>query len=510
MAQGMADTYPQIKEAITDWKSTSDSILISNLQKNEDLKNVLLENTPWVQDAKSETLRMQNLESLFDYPNNGVKVTDLLENIITLQASDGGWGWCQSMPTSEYITISVLHRIAMLKKRGYLSDYEKIENKISRAIAYCDNSFVEDYKKYRRDDLAYMLGYLYVRSSFDVSDGKGDFTEIKKAVIADLKANWRKLSKYDQATAAMLLHGENQLKLSREILESLNQNAMHSEGRGMWFDNLSGSVDLLTTKQVLLAYNLIEPGNENADKLRQWLIMQRQAQNWGETGSTIEVIYAILSDGVQWLDAEDKAVIQIGDEQITIPVNKEKRTGQFMVSLDAEKVGGKTLSISRISNQPAWGGIISQQVLPMKDVEAIEINDLSIEKKIYKVIDSNDGSHLVSADTLNVGDKVRVQLLIECNRDIEYVAITDERAACLSPVEQLSRYSFQDGVWAYREVENENTNIFISRLMKGTYILTYDCYVSQAGGYSIGIATAQSSYAPGLVAHSSGSMLFVR
>ena len=170
--------------------------------------------------------------------------------------------------------------------------------------------------------------------------GNDDFEGLKQTVIADIKANWRKLSKYYQATAAMALYGENNQKLSREILESLNQNAMQSPERGMWFDNLSGSYDLLTTKQVLLAYNLIDPDSENIDKLRQWLIMQRQAQNWGTIDNVIEVIYAILSTGMQWFDIDEKTIVAIGDEQVMTFVNKENSVGQIVVSLDAEEVGG--------------------------------------------------------------------------------------------------------------------------------------------------------------------------
>ncbi len=510
MARGLYEKYPQIKDAINEWNESGDSILISNLQKNEDLKNVLLENTPWIQDAKSESLRMQNLASMFDYPNNESKVNKLLNNIIALQANDGGWSWCASMPSSVYMTTQVLHRLAMLKERGFLTDYNQIEENIESAISFCDNEFAKYNKEQYQYNSVPLINYLYIRSCFNQEVKNTKFSDIKENTIKNLKINWRKLSKYDQATSAMLLHKEGYVSLSREILESLNQNALYSEEKGCWFDNLSGANSLLTTKQVLLAYTKIDSDNKNIDLLRQWLIMQRQAQNWGDTGYTIEVIYAILSAGTEWLDPSDNSSIYIGNEPIAIPKDDINHTGQFSISLNAEDVGGKTLSISRISNQPTWGSVISQYVEPMQNIVAKQIPDLSISKKIYTIQNSNDGTYLVPSDTLNVGDKVRVELIIECERDMEYVSIVDQRAACMSPIEQLSRYQYQDGIGAYREVRNSNNNIFIHFLPKGTHILTYDCFITQKGTYSIGMASAQSNYAPELVAHSAAGSVYVK
>ena len=408
------------------------------------------------------------------------------------------------------MTTQVLHRLAMLKERGFLTDYNQIEENIESAISFCDNEFTKYNKEQYQYNSVSLINYLYIRSCFNQEIKNTKFSDIKENTIKNLKINWRKLSKYDQATSAMLLHKEGYVGLSREILESLNQNALYSEEKGCWFDNLSGANSLLTTKQVLLAYTKIDSDNKNIDLLRQWLIMQRQAQNWGDTGYTIEVIYAILSAGTEWLDPSDNSSIYIGNEPIAFPKDDINHTGQFSISLNAEDVGGKTLSISRISNQPTWGSVISQYVEPMQNIVAKQIPDLSISKKIYTIQNSNDGTYLVPSDSLNVGDIVRVELIIECERDMEYISIVDQRAACMSPIEQLSRYQYQDGIGAYREVRNSNNNIFIHFLPKGTHILTYDCFITQKGTYSIGMASAQSNYAPELVAHSAAGSVYVK
>lgn len=177
--------------------------------------------------------------------------------------------------------------------------------------------------------------------------------------------------------------------------------------------------------------------------------------------------------------------------------------------ISAELASGKGLTIRKGGDGPAWGGVISQYVAPMKDVKAESCENLKIRKQLLVVTDTPAGE-VAKESQIKVGDKVRVTLTLTCDKDMNYVAITDERGAAFEPADQLSGYTSQDGLGIYREVRDSRTSFFIEFLPKGVNVITYDCYADREGTYSIGIASVQSQYSPLQVAHSAGEVVIVR
>ena len=146
----------------------------------------------------------------------------------------------------------------------------------------------------------------------------------------------------------------------------------------------------------------------------------------------------------------------------------------------------------------------------MANVKSASCDAVSIEKTIYKVDQTSTGVKTVAPESLNVGDKVKVQLTIKVDRDMDYVAVIDDRPACYEPVEQLPEPIVAEGIYFYRENRDSSTRFFITHLPKGTYLLTYDMWVNNAGSFTSGIATIQSQYAPQMSAHSSGNVVLVQ
>ncbi|MDE6339341.1 MAG: hypothetical protein K2K97_06095, partial [Muribaculaceae bacterium] len=509
---GLAKDYPEIVEAIkvfADPTNNADSTLVSNLEKNRDLKNVVLNNTPWVRSAASETMRMQSLVKYSDVHRSEEIIASTLKEIAKLQNADGGWSWCAGMPSSDYITARVLLHLGMLRSMGYLPA-EAVEM-AKKAVTYADASWVKmlkDYKGYKFPYIS-MMNYLYVRSSFkDVAESSA-FSAMAKKGLNAVKNEWKGMGIYEKAIASILLNRSGFNMEGRTILESLRQYASVKEDKGMWFDNLSSSFGgwnkLITTSQVLEAYAEIEPGSANIDKLRQWLLITKQAENWGDDRETSEVIHAILSSGSKWTVPSAPAEITIDGEAVNVD-RVSALTGNLSVSVNVKGKG--SLLIKRSGAGPAWGGLISQYVSPIDKVKSEGIPELSVEKRLYAVTNDADGTTAGAGD-LRVGDKVRVTLTVVADRDLEYVAIMDARSACLEPAEQVSGYSASDGVWMYKEVRDDSTNLFIPFLSKGTHVISYECYVDRAGIYTLGIASAQSQYAPTIAAHSAGSVIIV-
>ncbi len=510
IARGLIRDYPQIAQALktfSDQEHAGDSTLVSNLEKNQQLKAVALDNTPWVNNAKDETRRMQSLVEYLDVAKSEAAISAVMKVLGDRQNNDGGWSWCPGMPTSSYITGRVLLHFAMLKGMGYLP--EGAEKMARKAFGYVDRELAQDWERTDRKyfSVTGLLNYLYVKSFFpNVKDAKA-FEPLRNRAMKAIASDWKKFSIYDKATAVTLEHRLNNARLAGDILESLRQYAKVSPEKGMCFENLKGTWSgwnpLITTAQVLEAYGEAAPEDSAVDLLRQWLLMSKQTQDWGSMQGTAEVVQALLSTGSDWTAPGEAAKVLVSGEVVEIP-SRAAITDSFTVTLTREQVKKDNIEIVKNSAGPAWGGVVSQYVAPILDVKSEGIPQLRVEKNIYSIKDGD-----AVAGDLKVGDRVRVTISVTTDRDMDYVAIVDNRSACLEPVDQLSGYAASDGVWMYREVRNTQTNLFIPFLPKGTSVISYECFVDRAGEYTLGIAQAQSQYSPVITAHSAGVKLIV-
>lgn len=514
LASGLTSRYPRIRTAIQLWQGSE--MLESPLQRNSQLKSLALDNTIWVRNADAETLRMSKLDELLNADACNAAMNTLIDKIALLQSDEGGWQWTAGMEPSLYLTSRVLLYMGQLKQMNCLPRSDKMSPMIARALKFTDQEVLEEYNRILKNKLAfptqYMLSYFYIRSFYGEVTMTARMKSLRDKTMRYVAKEWRGLDVYNAATAAMTLHRYGDTKTPAFILESLRQKASSSPEKGIWFDNLratwSSFNTLITTAQVLEAFTEIRPQATEIDGIRQWLILQRQAQNWGENRNIAEVIYAILSSGTDWTQPSMPAVVKLGDKVIT-PTPVQQLTGEYTVSLNPAEAAGAILSVKKDGEHPAWGGVMNQFIQPMSEVKEASVPDLSISKKVYIINTGANGEQASETTSLKVGDKVRVTLTVTCGRDMEYVAITDELPACFEPVEQIPGCIWQDGVMYYREPRNSQTNLFVSFLGKGVHIISYDCYVQQTGDFAIGIATAQSQYAPLLVGHSAGATLSV-
>lgn len=515
VASGLLRKYPILMDGLRSMaapENAVDSALISSLQKNAELKEILLSNTPWVNVASSETLRMQSLMEYADENKADAAINNAMKLLTDRQNSDGGWSWCPDMKSSAYMTSRVLAVLADLGNLGFLP--EAAEKLALKAFGYMDRTLAEQWMKSGRQwySLRELVHYLYAKSAFKASGNSGSFSALEKVAMKDVEKEWRDLSLFDKATAAMLLERKGKLQLSRLILESLRQYASESPEKGMWFDNISdvwtSEGALLTTARVLEAFSMIEPESPVVDKLRQWIVLSKQTQDWDASRNATEAISALLSSGSDWAVPSSIPVIALGDKKIDLP-RAASLTGAFTLSLDAERVSGSILKIVKNNETPAWGGVVARFVSPIKETKQLSMPELKVSKALNVIKVGAEGIDVTSGN-LKVGDKVRVTITITCDRDLDYVAVVDNRAACLEPADQLSAYTSSDGVWYYREVQDSKTTLFIPYLSKGTHVLSYDCYVDRTGEYSLGIVSAQSQYAPLITASSAGEIILVK
>lgn len=501
--------------------SRGERTLVSPLSQDSDLKAVPLPATPWVNDAAAETDRMSRLGSLTDTVSARSLIGELAGRLVSRQNADGSWSWCEGMKGSRWITGRVVLWNGMLNSMGYLPG-DGMHEALRRAVAYIDREFVKDWERARKagSDNAVpvqaMNDWLYVRSMSGVADPMGSevkgFDTLARQALEGVVRDWRKMDIYSRATAAMTLDACGRGSEAVTVLESLAQSMSVDPAKGMWFDTLSddwsGYGSLITTAQALEAYERIMPDAPQVDGLRQWLLTRRQVENWGDNPYTAEVVHAILTGGTVWTGGTGVLSVCLGGREIALPETASV-TGSFTLDLDAASASGRDLVISRDGSGPAWGGTVSQYVMPVSDVREASIPPLSVRREVVR-IDDKEGRMTAGEDSrLEVGDLVRVTVTVTSDRDMDYVTLADERCGAMEPVDALSGYAAVDGVYCYREVRDTRTTMFFDRLPKGTHLFSYDCRVNSAGTYASGMATVQSLYSPLMTAHSAGSELVI-
>ncbi len=432
-----------------------------------------------------------------------------LAEILSLQNADGGWSWCPGMRSSDYITGKVLEVLSSLKRLNALPDTDGVEAAINSAVGYCDAILAETYRNAGKNFNALSaMDYLLVRKETGAPENSVINT-IKKMAVADAEKQWRKMDIENAASAAKLLKWCGRQSVALQVLESLEQRSVYSPEKGRRFENLIGKyASLYVTMRVLETYTDVLPRDKHIiDQLRQWILLQKQTEDWSTIGFVPELVYTLLTTGSDWVADAEPPVVEIGGVKIETGDSK-KYSGEVTIKFSGEELSGKELRITNKSLSPAWGGIASVKILPIKEVKAAGNDELRIEKRVCRVVSGDDGEKIAEG-RIYKGDKVRVFLTVTAKRNIDYVEITDSRAACLEPVRQISSYTSTDGLWYFIETRNTSTNLYIGSLPKGSFVLTYDCYATRDGDYASGIANIQSIYAPVFAGHSAGSEMKV-
>lgn len=498
VARGLVSRYPAIAEALKEWTANgADNVMLASmLERNDDLKTMLLQATPWVMDARTDTERMQRLALLFDSNRIDRNINDAINLLDKLQLDSGGWAWiAQTNEVSQWATNTVLSQMALLESYGFLPGDSRLTSMIDKAVNYIDR---EAERAYAANPSQPQTAFTALRSMFPSVKASVTVEKILGAATQTVVSDWKKIPLESRPGAAMLLWRRNYRSVASEILESLREFMVTDPDKGTYFPSLQNSAAgyITYTSSALRAFALIEPGAPEIDGLRHWLVVQKQATDWGASPETTEVIAAILSSSANWIGNIKGVSVKVNGKSVATP-ETDKRIGYFRMPLDIDPDREVKIAITRKSATPAWGAVMRSSMQPIQSVNAAGSPDLSIEKSI------------IGPDTLRAGDKVTVRLLINVGRNLNYVAITDERAACFEPVNQLPHIQVSEGVTLYVEPRSSRTSIFVTTMPKGTYVVSYDLYVNNAGSFASGIAEAASQYAPEITARSAGSIITV-
>jgi hypothetical protein len=538
IASFIANSNPKIKKVFESWKNLTPDALLSNLEKNQQLKSALLQETPWVLEAKDESQRKQRIAILFDLNTMSGRLDENLKKLQRMQAPSGGWPWFDGMPENRYITQEIVTGLGHLDHLGIknIRNDKDTWNMLNKAIVWLDGEIVKDYndiKKYYPGKMdenhlgSSEIQYLYARSYYlkDIPlKGNADLKAAFQYFQHQSEIYWLQNDLYCQGMIGLALNRLGNKNVPAAILKSLSEKALHSPEMGMYWATQSGyewyQAPVETQALLIEAYDEITADPKPVDEMKIWLLKQKQTQDWKTGRATAEACYALLLRGTDLL-AEDPGVkINLGNEVIDpqklTDTKVEAGTGFFQVHRDGEEIRPEmgNVKITRSTEGVAWGALYWQY---FEDLDKItpHVTPLKVEKKLFIEKVTPGGKQLIpigiqhpasSIQHLNVGDKIIVRIILSVDRNLEFVHMKDMRAAAFEPLtsEQMSGYRYQDGLGYYQSVSDVAMNFFFDYLPKGTYVFEYPLVVNAAGEYSNGITTVQCMYAPEFGAHSEG------
>ncbi len=539
LAAHIANNSPRIQRIFSEWKAQDTAALLSNLEKNQELKNALLQETPWVFESENEMEQKKLIANLFNMNRMSHELKNTLIKLEKLQTANGGFAWFKGMRDNRYITQYIVTGIGRLQKLG-VSDVQsnsRIQSILDKAVPYLDKRIVEDYQYLKRKgllknrNLSYsQIQYMYMRSFFQ------DRTmNVKTKTALNYYKNkgtklWMHYNKYMQGMLAISMNRFQEKQTARDIMDALRQNAIHKEEMGMYWKELNqGSYWwyqapieahslLIEAFQEMPSPGIASRAKTEVDELRIWLLKQKQTQQWKTTTATADACYALLLGGMNWLDAEPEVHMQLGNKKITLSDYKQEagtgytkfhfhkkeiqpEMGDIEVSVKTDKAVGTT-----------WGAMYWQYFEQLDKITESE-TPLSLKKQVYKVVNGDRGEQLVLLkpdEPLQVGDKIKVRIELRVDRRMEFVHMKDMRGACFEPINVLSNYKYQNGLGYYESTKDASTQFFFDNLNPGTYVFEYPMFATMRGNYSNGIATIQCMYAPEFSSHSEGLSVQVK
>jgi hypothetical protein len=528
LASFIVPSHPEIEKIFRRWEKseTGKNALLSNLEKNLELKNFLLKETPWLMEAQDETEQKKRLALLFDLNIQKDKSQQYLDKLLKLQLSNGAFTWFEGMTENRYITQLILCNIIKLHQKTDLPMDKKLESATTLALNYLDKEIANDFELLKKNRKNYekencinplQLQYLYIRSGFAEISVPGFSQEAIKFYRKQAQKYWTDFSLYGKSQAAIVAHRDGKTALARDILKSLKENALKSEEMGMyWAKNKAGYFwderPVAVQTAIMEAFSEIGADTSDLEEMKIWLLKQKQTQRWDSPISTVDAVFALLAKGNNWLQNHDKVTIKIDNKEIQ-PFSVEAGTGYIKQSLPIEqfKLASSRITIGNNSEGIGWGAMYWQYLQKMDQVQS-QAGALNVSKKLFVEKVTSAGRTLVPIEQVKIslGDKVVTRLVVTTDRNLEFVALKDIRAAGLEPVNQTSGCQWKQGVCYYQTIKDASTEFFFSFLPKGTYVFEYELWANNSGSFNGGTASIQCQYAPEFVSYAGGQQVVIQ
>lgn len=506
---------PRIKQVFDSWKAQGGTkeTFMSNLQKNQELKNILLAETPWLAEATNEAEQKQRIATLFDLNTMNSQLAVSVEKLGELQNADGAWSWYKGMQGSRYVTTQVMEMLVRLNALTHQDADSRMQPMIQKGFEYLGKQAAEEYKSMKEAEKKGAVGirpseqvlrYLYICAL----DGKAPVDEkVNRYFIDKLSGEGKELTIYGKALGAIILQQSGKVAEARLFMQSLMEYSVVTDEMGRYFDTPKAryswfSYKIPTEVAAMEAIQRITKDTKAIDEMKRWLLKQKQTQTWETPIATADAVYALMATGASDLLANTGGVeITLGKEVIRTPA--DDAIGYIKKTVSGDVMNIKKVRVDKEGAGMGWGAVYAQYLESMDQIGE-QGNGLSVSRQLYKGDEA-----LNESVPLKVGDKITVRLTVKADRDMDFVQIKDDRAACMEPLQAVSGFRWGNGLGYYQATKDASTQSFIDQMRKGTYVIEYQVYVNRTGEYQAGIATVQSAYAPEFGGHTGGYRVMV-
>lgn len=514
VARKIVELNPQIQPVFDAWKKqgVKKETLWSELEKNQELKSLLLAETPWLAQAADEQEQRQRMGLLFDLNTMNYRMEQTVEKLKALQKADGSWSWFNGMQGSRLVTTQVVELLARLKSMHIMADAQ-MAGMYLKGLNYLENAFCQEYENLKKNEARkkspqwpseLAVRYLYI-TSLDAMAGEKVNKVAKEYMVSKLENRSATYSIYEKALIARILQAQGKRTQAEILVRSIKEYTVVTPEMGRYFDTPKAGYAwngyrIPTQVAAMEAIQCVEKDEKMLEEMKLWLLKQKQVQCWNTPLATADAVYALLSDGMALTESGQMQAVA-GNVTLETPKDGLGCISHTLSGVEAEV---KTLTVSHTGKAAGWGAVYAQYLEDMDRVKAFEGKGLQVSREyIYK------GKDLSAKGKLQVGDKLTVRLTLRADRDMDFVCLKDERAACMEPVRQVSGYEWSDGLGRYRVSGDAATTFFMDHLRKGTYVIEYDVHVDRSGVYQAGTSEIQSVYAPEFGSHTEGYTLYI-
>lgn len=523
LAGFVANSSPELKRMFELWKNLEPDALLSNLEKNQELKMLLLEQTPWLRDAENETEQKRRIGLLFDLNRMNSEMDRALNKLEKIQLGNGAFPWFTGMREDRYITQHILTGLGHLKHLGIQgSNDAMITGMTDKAVRYCDGELLKDYRevlqlvKEKKIELEEVrpssieVHYLYGRSFYN-KKAEGELATAIQFYKDQSRKYWTEYALYEQALIGLIAFRSGNTEFPALLHKSFKERAIVTEDKGMYWKVSDGYYwyQAPIERQAILVEFFEETAKDRAsvDKMRFWLLTQKQTTHWKTTKATTEACYALLLNGTSWLSVDESLTVEVADTKVVFPKSEINPTLKKAWNTTEIKPEMSKITLSKQGAGIAWGALHWQYYEDLDKITTHKNDQIQLTKELMLETQTASGavlSPVTAATTLKAGDLVKVKLIIRSDRDLEYVHVQDMRAAGFEPLNVLSGAKWNGSFGYYESTRDASTDFFIGYLRRGTYVFEYSLRVNNAGNFSNGITNIQCMYAPEFNAHSQG------
>ena len=484
---------PQAKTAFELWKQEADAnSLTSALAKNQELKDLVLNETPWVMDAERETDQKQRLGDFFDENLMQRRLQDAITKLSRLQRYDGSWAWWPEMPGSFYMTVAVSEMFVRLNAMAGVQS--ETNNMLTKAFGFMGQEIVEEVKEIKQrakeDGIEPMfpsfkaLEWLYL-CTLDGRELPDDVEDANKYLMKLLKKDIKSQSIYEKALTAVVLSTPDP-KRALEYAQSLKEWTVYREDMGRYYDTPRAGYSwydykIPTQTVAIEALQRLTPDDhQTIEEMQRWVLQQKRTQAWDTPINSVNAVYAFLQGANRLRLDADNAVVKVDGQPLELP----KATAGLGYVKTPVSAASKEIAIEKTSEGTSWGAVYAQFTQATSHI-ADNSSGIVVKREVLTAKGEKPAQ-------LKVGDRIRIRITITADRDYDFVQVLDKRAACLEPVRQLSGWHYG----SYCTPKDYSTNYYFDCLSKGQHVIENEYFIDRSGTYETGICVVECAYAP--------------